>query len=249
MSGADGDTLYAYVHSDPVNVVDPIRLSALGTCLLQSPGDTLGLHSLGSLLAPAGFNIISTRGKFKGAAKGTSILSLGLRKLTRNAQLPIRLPAPVGLFRFRRTKSIGSFFGRWLPVVGWGILAFDAYQTGRHTWRCMQSGACTPELPEEEVAYCSGTQAYLPRFHGLFTRVVALHRYGGLVRPNVFRSAVVIVCAATDRTFTCASALRTLPGRLSRPFAGVKRAEAAQAGAPCYPRAHVPGRYGLFRKD
>lgn len=151
---AGGDAnVYAYVGNDLVNFVDPTGLSAMGTYLLQCLGDTLGLHSLGSLLAPAGFNIIPTRGKFKGATPGTSILSLGLRKLTRNARLPVRLPAPVGLLRFQLTKSVGGFFGRWLPVVGWSILAYDAYQTGMCTRRCMQSGACTPEQSEEEVPY------------------------------------------------------------------------------------------------
>lgn len=152
--GSDAN-LYTYAKNDPIHFVNWAGLSVLKTCLLQCPGDTLGLHSLGSLLGPAGFNIIPTRGKFKGATPGTSILSLGLRKLTRNARFPIRLPAPVGLLRFQRTTSIGGFFGRWLPIVGWGILAYDAYQTGIYTWRCMQSGACTPELSEEAVVYCT----------------------------------------------------------------------------------------------
>lgn len=86
---------------------------------------------LGLIAVLSGQAFISTRGKFKDAEKGTSLVSKYMSKIP--GKSPVRLPTIVGTariiggegFKVRFTIIIGKFIGRTVPFVGWGILAYE----------------------------------------------------------------------------------------------------------------------------
>lgn len=94
--------------------------------------DELGIDDVSAALSIVlGANIISTRGKFSGAIKGTSVMSLVMRRLLRNKKFPNgkRVPTIVG-YRppsIKYTRSVGAFIARAIPVAGW---AYTAAQLG-----------------------------------------------------------------------------------------------------------------------
>lgn len=71
-----------------------------------------------------------------GAVRGTSLAGMAADRVLGKRRLPFRLPTITGgLGSGRRlmitgTKSAARFAGRAVPVVGWGLLAFDAVQFG-----------------------------------------------------------------------------------------------------------------------
>lgn len=78
-----------------------------------------------------GSNTISTRGKFAGATQGTSVLSEFLRKeypqtfskITKGA---IKKLPTLTLGGLKGATTLGAFAGRTIPLIGWGMLAYDA---------------------------------------------------------------------------------------------------------------------------
>ncbi|WP_175836634.1 STM2901 family protein [Burkholderia anthina] len=87
--------------------------------------------SVGMILL--GKNNLSTRVKPGGAIKGTSRASQYSRRVFQKAQFPfgLQLPTlvggPVRNVKIRMVRNIGTFVGRTIPVLGWGILASDIY--------------------------------------------------------------------------------------------------------------------------
>lgn len=118
-----------------MNVVEALGLaSALVDCLKRCATAQFGITTLLGILAVlTGQPWIGTRGKLGGATPGTSIASKGLSKLFPQ-RLPRALPAPVIILKrgkflkgIRRTSPVlGRVLGRWVPIVGWGLLAYDA---------------------------------------------------------------------------------------------------------------------------
>ena len=53
-------------------------------------------------------------------------------------RLPIRVPTPVGL-NMRMTRSAVRVVGRWLPGIGWGMLAYDVIQWTRCYRNCNEA--------------------------------------------------------------------------------------------------------------
>jgi len=90
----------------------------------------LGVQDVAAMFAIiAGQPILPTRGKFSGATKGTSVVSVVARR-TLNYDLKYRiLPTitnkSIKNLRVLFTRNIGTFVGRTVPVVGWSILAYD----------------------------------------------------------------------------------------------------------------------------
>jgi hypothetical protein len=81
--------------------------------------------------AASGFNILETRGKFAGATPGTSLASRGASAAFGQARLPFKAPTLVGnpltlSMSVRWTGRVARIVGRGIPVVGWGLLAYDA---------------------------------------------------------------------------------------------------------------------------
>jgi len=86
---------------------------------------------IGLIAVLSGQAFIPTRAKFKGSTKGTSFVSKYISKIPGTS--PVRLPMLTGYpkiiggqgMRVALTKVIGKFLGRAIPIVGWGILAYD----------------------------------------------------------------------------------------------------------------------------
>lgn len=89
----------------------------------------LGVTDVMAMVAiVSGQPTISTRGKFHGATKGTSPVSLFLSRRL-DYQMPFRLPTLTGsslkTLRISFTRNLGRFAGRAVPIVGWLYLAYD----------------------------------------------------------------------------------------------------------------------------
>jgi RHS repeat-associated protein len=135
---ADGMNNMAYVGSDPVNFVDPYGLArSLADCLAGCAADQFGLTTLlGAGAVASGLPVLPTRGKFGGATPGTSVASAGLSKLFPQ-RLPFSLPAPTAGNLLARSAVVGRILGRWVPIVGWGLLAYDAAMIAKCTADCV----------------------------------------------------------------------------------------------------------------
>lgn len=102
------------------------------TILAHQAAEQFGITDIVGLIAVlSGQPFIPTRGKFKGATKGTSVASKYLSKIP--GKSPVRLPMVTGIpkiiggngLRIAFTKIIGKFVGRAIPIIGWGILTYD----------------------------------------------------------------------------------------------------------------------------
>jgi hypothetical protein len=78
-----------------------------------------------------GLPLLKTRGKPYGTTAGTSIASKYLRQIL-DVELPMRLAtftnASIRTLKPKYVTNLGAFVGRWVPVVGWIILASDIAQ-------------------------------------------------------------------------------------------------------------------------
>ncbi|MBR8178920.1 STM2901 family protein [Burkholderia ambifaria] len=101
--------------------------------------DELGVSdAAGIAMILAGSRFLSTRGKFAGAVKGTSVASKVSRSLLPYEIKYRILPtftswASVARLRVKLTNHIGVFVGRAIPGVGWAITAFDVAMIGNKT--------------------------------------------------------------------------------------------------------------------
>jgi hypothetical protein len=94
------------------------------TCKAFGTGDIAAVISI-----LAGQPVLSTRGKFGGATRGTSVASKVSRALfdydfERNV-LPTLTNKSILALRFRMVNNLGVFIGRWTPIVGWVVTAYD----------------------------------------------------------------------------------------------------------------------------
>ncbi len=107
-------------------------------CTLNQYGIPAIVGAVGASGVGAGWPISGTK-RFvtEGSSKGTSLASMALRGIRPNAG-PFRVP--VGDFVGGRltgralglatTKGLGKAAARWIPFVGWGLLAVDAIEIG-----------------------------------------------------------------------------------------------------------------------
>ena len=100
--------------------------------LLDQAAEQFGIKDIlafGAVLSGQPF--LKTRGKFQGATNGTSLASKYLSKIP--GKSPIPLPTITGTnlsnLRVMFTKNIGRFLGRSIPILGWGVLAYDIGMT------------------------------------------------------------------------------------------------------------------------
>lgn len=86
--------------------------------------------------------MLGTGGKFLGATPGTSLASKAAGNLLGDLKLPFRLPTLTGFpgvgngLRVSFTEGAARFVGRAVPVVGYALLTYDAYEIGT----CMVNG-------------------------------------------------------------------------------------------------------------
>ncbi len=93
--------------------------------------------ALGAIVA--GYPVITTRGKFNGATRGTSIASVVARKALpfklKYQILPTVTLKSMASLKILFVRNIGAFVGRTIPVVGVFMLAYDAYRISTESVR------------------------------------------------------------------------------------------------------------------
>jgi len=140
---AGGDiNLYSYVWNRPTMFIDPWGLSpSLSDCISRCAADQFGITTLlGATGAGLGAPILAAGGKPEGATQGTSIASKYLSKW-----FPQKIGstwAPTLKNPLAKSAVLGRVLGRWVPVVGWGLLAYDAIKIGQCVDECMSDNEC-----------------------------------------------------------------------------------------------------------
>lgn len=141
-----GLNTYAYSLSNPLRRIDP-QGTVSADCIRDCVADQLGISTLlGAGGVAAGAPVIP-KGKGAGAfgsGKYTSLASKGLSRAFPQ-KLPFRLPAPTFRAPFARTAVLGRFAGRWVPILGWGLFAWDAYNIGKCIADCEDENPCEEE--------------------------------------------------------------------------------------------------------
>ena len=92
----------------------------------------LGIEDIAALGgAIVGYPFLSTRGKFAGATKGTSVASIVSRKMLpydiKYRILPTLTLKSAAQLKVIFTRNLGVFVGRAIPVVGEVILVIDIF--------------------------------------------------------------------------------------------------------------------------
>lgn len=120
---------------------EPSTLEKAGQCALDHYGIPAITGAVGGAAVAAGYPIPGTK-RFvtKGSSQGTSLAGMALRGVAPDAG-PFR--APTGDFVGGRltgkrlgwtlVKGGGKAAARWIPFVGWGLLAADAIAIGMCT--------------------------------------------------------------------------------------------------------------------
>jgi len=126
---------YAYVLNNPLKYTDLLGLDTLPVKTLPpvvlppvSPNKRgSAINPWGPILIGLGQPWLPKRFVTPGSSPGTSIASKVLNKAI-PINSPVRLPSIVANksgVRVVWTKSVGKFLGRWVPAVGWVLLAKD----------------------------------------------------------------------------------------------------------------------------
>jgi RHS repeat-associated protein len=130
--GAAG--LAALASSELEPTIDTLPEPTLGDCLWSCFLDHFGLTKIASGVTIAGQPLLPyPRMPLSAGGEGTSIASVIFRSI---------IPKDWTFFGLRvfGTRSLGGILGRAVPWVGWGLLAYDAYEIGKCTKKCMSEG-------------------------------------------------------------------------------------------------------------
>lgn len=108
----------------------------------QCAADQLGLSELAGAAAVASGQPIPGTKRFvtPGSSRGTSVAGMAANKVFGDAKFPRRVPTIVGApgtgraLAIAGTKSVARFAGRAVPIVGWALLAYDAYKVADCAW-------------------------------------------------------------------------------------------------------------------
>ena len=111
-------------HESQVELVgiDNALYKASVDCLKEQVGNTISA-ALAAAAGLAGQNWVSTAGKFAGATSGTSLISQFLSDVLPQ-RIPVSLPTLTNA-GIKFTPVLGRILGRWVPIVGHAIPAYD----------------------------------------------------------------------------------------------------------------------------
>jgi len=135
-----GNNFYVYVDNNPVNLVDPTGLKPdFYFCITRCAANQLGIRTVvGAAGVGAGLPLLKKpKGPLGDASRRTSFASKYLSE-----RFTTRIPrtwAPTARAPFAKTTSLGRFAGRWVPWIGWGLLAYDAIKIGICVNDCQKS--------------------------------------------------------------------------------------------------------------
>jgi len=143
----DGPSVYGYAGQNPGRYIDP-RGEYKETGLPASEGTGIGppaddpcgcvVFLVGTTAAApaivAGQPITPKRFVTKGSSGGSSPISSYLNKKFPTPMKKSRW-APTTRVPSSKTKVLGKFAGRWVPIAGWGVLAVDI---GLY-WNCLEN--------------------------------------------------------------------------------------------------------------
>ena len=130
-----------------MNNIDPTGMKSFSECLVKCSVNQLGLVSALSLGAGiGGLPIIKKPFGGNGATGYTSALSKAFgNSQTKMPKNPFKgggsrqWLAPTWKNWGARTAKLGRFFTRWIPGIGWGLLAYDGIKIGICTKKCMDN--------------------------------------------------------------------------------------------------------------
>jgi len=152
--GASGQTIYGYVEGNPVSKTDPEGLEADNqdgggdddggqpskcSCFINCLMSNLGMTVTGGAMVGSGSPVIPKSFQTPGATGYTSVLSSTLGSKGRMSR---PLPAPTYKNWGAKTPYFGRFCARWIPIIGWGVLAYDSYSVMKCTLQCQDGGVC-----------------------------------------------------------------------------------------------------------
>lgn len=94
----------------------------------------LGIDAVAGAAIISGQPWLGTRGKPKGAIKGTSFVSKYSRIILKNAKTPfgIRVKTPVGV-KMKTTTSLAAVIARYVPWLGWAALVMTLHRVSNRT--------------------------------------------------------------------------------------------------------------------
>ena len=139
-----GNNFYVYVENNPLNFVDPEGLKpSFYDCITRCAAQQLGIRTVvGAAGVGAGLPLVKKDGPSIDAKKASRRTSVASKYLSR--AFPQRIPrswAPTARHPFSKTPYLGRFAGRWIPWIGWGLLAYDGIKIGICVNDC-QKGDC-----------------------------------------------------------------------------------------------------------
>lgn len=123
----------------PVLEIAPASGTGKADCLLDCLMRQLGLNTVVEITAiGAGAPVVNKRFVTPGSSPRISLASKYIpRVLPKGFQtLPGRVWAPTAVRPLAVSKVTGRVIARWIPLVGWGLMAWDVARIGRCAARC-----------------------------------------------------------------------------------------------------------------
>ncbi|MGH9663494.1 MAG: hypothetical protein ACRD9L_03605, partial [Bryobacteraceae bacterium] len=117
---------------------DAAIFAATSTCARQQFGDIDWEGVVAAAAILSGQPWLATGGKFSGATSGTSLISSFLSKVLPQ-QLPIAVPTITNA-GLQYTTVLGRALGRWVPIAGWVLLAYDTLPAANNFIDCVHNG-------------------------------------------------------------------------------------------------------------